>query len=112
MVKKSDRLFEASDVIPMFPTLVWKVQLKPELHTALDAKILAAIESMRQEEPEPGSNGGWQSDQNLHKREDFGDLVSCVDKVVKSSVPFFRLTTTWSVFSAVSSTTGGLMMPV
>lgn len=29
-----------------------------------------------------------------------------------SSVPFFTRTTTWSVFSAVSSTTGGRMIPV
>ena len=39
MTKESDFLFEASDVIPMFPTLVWKVQLKRELHTAINARM-------------------------------------------------------------------------
>ena len=54
MTKESDCLIEASDVIPMFPTLVWKVQLKRELHTAINAKMLAAIDGMRREDAEPG----------------------------------------------------------
>jgi hypothetical protein len=33
-------VFRASDVIPMFPTLVWKIQLKAELHEVIDAKFL------------------------------------------------------------------------
>lgn len=91
MVKQSDSLFEASDVIPMFPTLVWKVQLKRELHTALDEKILAAIERMRPGGPELGPGQGWQSEQNLHQREEFKDLVACVDKVAKSALRFWRI---------------------
>jgi hypothetical protein len=51
MVKESDQLFEVSDVIPMFPTLVWKVQLTRDLHTAIDVKILAAIVGMSREAP-------------------------------------------------------------
>ncbi len=91
MVKESDVLFEASDVISMFPTLVWKVQLKRELQTAIDAKILAAIESMGRETPELEPGQGWQSDQNLHHREDFQELVACVDKVAKSALRFWRI---------------------
>ena len=89
MVKESDGLFEASDVISMFPTLVWKVQLKRELQTAIDAKILAAIESMEREAPELEPGQGWQSNQNLHHREEFQDLVACVDKVAKSALRFW-----------------------
>lgn len=44
MVKENDPWIETSDVIPMFPTLVWKIQLKAELHEAIDAKILLALE--------------------------------------------------------------------
>ena len=35
MVKEGNSWVEASDVIPMFPTLVWKVQLKAEFHDAI-----------------------------------------------------------------------------
>jgi uncharacterized protein (TIGR02466 family) len=91
MLKESDLLFEVSDVIPMFPTLVWKVQLKRELHIAIATKILAAIDSMRREDAELGTGQGWQSDQNLHEREDFQDLVSCVHKVAKGALRFWRI---------------------
>ena len=84
-------MFEDSHVIPMFPTLVWKVQLERELHTAIDAKILTAIENMRREEPELRPGQGWQSDKNLHEREEFHDLVSCVDKLAKSALRFWRI---------------------
>jgi len=91
MVKESDQLFEASDVIPMFPTLVWKVQLKRDLHTAIDAKILAAIEAMGSEAAELEPGQGWQSEQNLHEREEFQDLVACVDKVAQGALRFWRI---------------------
>ena len=91
MVKESDQLFEASDVIPMFPTLVWKVQLKRDLHTAIDVKILAAIEAMGSETAELEPGQGWQSEQNLHEREDFQDLVACVDKVAQGALRFWRI---------------------
>ncbi len=39
MIKESDPWLQASDVIPMFPTLVWKILLKPELRDAIDAKV-------------------------------------------------------------------------
>ena len=64
--------------------------VKP-VHPGIDAKILAAIESMGREEPEPGPGQGWQSDQNLHVREEFQDLVSCMDKVAKSALRFWRI---------------------
>jgi hypothetical protein len=33
MSKESARWISASDVVPMFPTLVWKVQLETKLHS-------------------------------------------------------------------------------
>ncbi len=47
MVKQTERRIEASDVIPMFPTLVWKILLEAELRSAIDVKILAALEGIR-----------------------------------------------------------------
>ena len=91
MVKESNLLFEATDVIPMFPTLVWKVQLTSELHAAMDATILAAIDSARPEAPELEPGQGWQSDHNLHEREEFQDLVACVEKVAKGALRFWKI---------------------
>ncbi len=82
---------EASDVIPMFPTLVWKIQLKRDLQEAIDAKILAALEGLRRDQPELGPGEGWQSAQTLHEREELRDLVACVNHAVKSILRFMRI---------------------
>ncbi len=91
MVEKYGPWIEASDVIPMFPTLVWKLQLSAKLHEAIDAKILAALAGMRRDAPELASSQGWQSDQTLHELEDFRDLVSCVNSMAKRVLRFLRI---------------------
>lgn len=47
MVEESNRWMEASDVIPMFPSLVWKIQIEAGLRDALARSILAALADMR-----------------------------------------------------------------
>ncbi len=44
MAKAKEPWIEASEVIPMFPTLVWKLQLKADLRAAMEARIRAALE--------------------------------------------------------------------
>ena len=91
MAKAGDQWIEASDVIPMFPTLLWKILVKPELRDAIDAKILAMLGSMRHglERLEPGQ--GWQSEQTLHDREEFRDLVACVGNATRSILRFLQI---------------------
>ena len=91
MAKAGDPWIEASDVIPMFPTLLWKIQVKPELRDAIDAKILAALGSMRRDLPRLESGHGWQSEQTLHDREEFQDLVACVDNATRSILRFLQI---------------------
>jgi uncharacterized protein (TIGR02466 family) len=79
----------ASDVIPMFPTLVWKLQLEREFHEAVDAKILAAIATMRGGELGPGQ--GWQSEHTLHEREELRELVSSIRHAARNVLRFLRI---------------------
>ena len=91
MVDESDRGIEASDVIPMFPTLLWKILLKPALRDALDTTILAMLHGEGCDLPglEPGR--GWQSDQSLHEREGLHELVACVNHVTSGILRFLRI---------------------
>ncbi len=91
MVKENDLWIETSDVIPMFPTLVWKIQLKTELHEAIDAKILVVLERKRRDLPKLGDGQGWQSDTTLHELEEFRGLISCVNNASKSVLRFLRI---------------------
>jgi uncharacterized protein (TIGR02466 family) len=81
---------ESSDVIPMFPSLVWKLQLEAQVRDALRAKLLAAIAEMRAGLAPLKHGEGWQSGQALHQREDFGDLVTCIEHGVSGILRFLR----------------------
>jgi uncharacterized protein (TIGR02466 family) len=91
MVGQSDRWNEASDVIPMFPTLVWKFELQAQLREAIDAKAFAALSLMRRDLPPLSPGAGWQSIQTLHMLDDFQDLVACVHRVVAGILQFLRI---------------------
>lgn len=91
MANTNDPWIKASDVLPMFPTLVWKIQLRPEFHEPLNAKILELLGRMRQDLPELAPGEGWQSDQTLHDLAQFRDLSACVNRVAKSVLRFLRI---------------------
>jgi uncharacterized protein (TIGR02466 family) len=91
MSDERDRSIEASDVIPVFPTLVWKISLKPDAHDAMDARMLAAVGEMRRDLPvlEPGN--GWQSETTLHRRPEFQELAARVTIMATTVHRFLRI---------------------
>ena len=91
MVQHSRRWVETSDVIPMFPTFVWQVRIEAGLRDALRETILAAIAEMRMPLPPLAPGQGWQSGQALHRREDFRELVACVNGGVATILRFLRI---------------------
>jgi uncharacterized protein (TIGR02466 family) len=91
MVEDNHRWIQASDVIPMFPTLVWKISLSPELRDAVETKVMATLASLRRDLPNLEYGHGWQSEQTLHEREEFQELASCVSHTAKSILRFLRI---------------------
>jgi hypothetical protein len=51
MANQNARWSEASDVIPMFPTLVWKIELEAQLREGIGARVLAALARLRRDLP-------------------------------------------------------------
>ena len=78
-------------VIPMFPTLVWKLELPGPLQETIEAKAAAALSRMRRDLPSLASGQGWQSVQTLHRLEDFQDLVVCIHRAVAEILQFLRI---------------------
>ncbi|MDB6042016.1 MAG: hypothetical protein JWM63_567 [Gammaproteobacteria bacterium] len=91
MPKESARWVSGSDVIPMFPTFVWKTQLEAQLRKGIDAKMLAALARMRRALPPLAPGHGWQSIQTLHTLEEFQDLVSCVRRAAAGILRFLKV---------------------
>jgi conserved hypothetical protein len=82
---------DASDVIPMFPTLVWKLELEAQLRETIDVRARAALAGMRRDLPALAAGQGWQSVQTLHLLDDFQELVACMHRAVAGILQFLRI---------------------
>lgn len=91
MAQAKNAWFAASDVIPMFPTLAWKLQLKAELCASMNPKILAALDDMRHAAPPLAPDRGWQSEQTLHQREELQPLFDGIRHAAKGILQFLRV---------------------
>lgn len=91
MSAESDRWNLASDVIPMFPTLVWRIELTPQLREAINSKILTALARMRRDLPPLAAGQGWQSMQSLHEIEECRELFACVRRAAAGILRFLQI---------------------
>ena len=91
MTKKDKIIFEVTDVLRMFPTFVWKAELKPEFHRKINKSIIQKLEQIRLTEPELDPGQAWQSDRNLHKLKEFCGLLSCLNDAVVSVLDFLNI---------------------
>ena len=82
---------ETPEVLRLFPTFVWKCQLRPEVHRRVNATILTRVHEMRHGLQALGRGEAWQSGHGLHRLEDFGALVSCIDAAVAAVLAHLRV---------------------
>ena len=82
---------EGSDVVSLFPTLVWKIQLRAEVHEPIDASALGLLRSLRQGLPGLKPGEAWQSGHDLHRREELRALCDCVSRGSASVLQFLKI---------------------
>jgi uncharacterized protein (TIGR02466 family) len=82
---------EASEVIPMFPSLVWKLQLAPGLRERIGAQVLGLLDGMRRGAAPLAPGQGWQSERMLHSRPELGELASCVERAAVAVLRFLKI---------------------
>lgn len=87
----TDTGIAASEVLSMFPTLVWKLQLERTQHEAMDVTLAAALERLRRDRPALAPGEGWQSRQDLHELAAFGGLVSCIRRAGAGVLRFLHI---------------------
>ena len=81
----------SSDVISMFPTLVWRVELDDPVRKTIETKGVAALARLRRNLPRSRSGEGWQSMQTLHELEDFRELVASARHTVGGILKFLNI---------------------
>src|SRR5213593_1834928 len=87
----SEVRIEGSEVLALFPTFVWKVQLDEQLHRDIDARILKVLETEEDPLPDLAPGQSWQSVQSLHEREELGDLVGCIRHAARTVLGFLKI---------------------
>jgi uncharacterized protein (TIGR02466 family) len=91
MALQQETWFETSDVVPIFPTLVWQIQLRPERRDAINTGVMSALARLRRDLPPLAPGEGWQSGQSLHRLEEFRELVTCMQDATRSILRFLRI---------------------
>lgn len=91
MTAIDDPCIERSDLLSIFPTFVWQVQLRADRCGAANANILKALNRLRQGLPGLMPGGTWQSQKELHELEEVADLVSCINGTIKGVFRFLRI---------------------
>ena len=87
----SDAWIESSDVLSLFPTFIWNIQLERAFHETLNARILELLERIRSglSPPQPGEL--WQSANDLHQHPELGGLVECVGSTSRRILRFLNV---------------------
>ena len=68
-MSEKDKWLEASEVLSIFPTCVWKIQLTSRFRRKVNSEILQVIDQVNPDLAEIPPGESWQSGQDLHKRE-------------------------------------------
>ena len=90
MAEQSRRI-ASSDVIPMFPTLVWKMQLEPEVSEAINRQVLGKLGELRRDAPELKPGEAWQSDHALHRDSELAELISIASDAAERTLGFLKI---------------------
>jgi len=89
-MSEKDRWMEDSDVLSIFPTCVWKIQLTSAFRQRVNSPILEVINQINPDLAEIPPGESWQSGQDLHDREQLPDLISCTQSTAQTVLQFFE----------------------
>lgn len=83
--------FAESQALPFFPTLVWVRNLSPGDYEPMNRRLLETIEGIISPRPALLPGQTWQTANDLHKREDLGELLSYVEAATADTLNFLRI---------------------
>ena len=81
-----------TETVPLFPTFVWKTELKPEAYGPMNETIKAKLREATLPLPTLAPGQKWQTNQELHELQEFRELISYVNASVKGILGFLKIT--------------------
>ena len=96
--------FQTSDVLRMFPSFVWKAELRPEVHERINDSILRTLGKIGAPLDDLRPVESWQSDHGLHEQREFRELVDCINEAAQSVLAYLKVATRASKSPAAGPT--------
>ncbi len=90
-MSEKDKWMEVSDVLSIFPTCVWKIQLTSGIRQRVNTKILQVINQINPDLAQISPGESRQSGQDLHNRDQLVDLVSCIHSTAQTVLQFLKV---------------------
>lgn len=107
MTKQPEQRFQNSDILRMFPTFVWKAELRPEVYKPINDSILRTLGEIGAPLADLMSGDSWQSGHGLHELDRFREVVVCINEAAESVLEYlnvghesFKITGCWANVSA------------
>lgn len=82
---------DSTEIVPLFPTLVWKMQLAPETYEPINEKIKAKLLELARATSGLSGDGKLQTDQTLHHLAEFQELAEIIHMAATSVLDFLRI---------------------
>lgn len=80
-----------SEVLPLFPSFLWKAHFPKEERRPMDRALLAKLAERRLQQPPLETGDGWQSEPNLHRAEELGELLDRVRAEAERALAFLKV---------------------
>ncbi len=90
-MSEKEKWIKDSEVLSIFPTCVWKIQLTPGFRQRVNSKILQVLNQINPDLAETPPGRSWQSGQDLHNRDQFVDLISCIQSTAQTVLRFLKV---------------------
>lgn len=101
---------EGQEVLPLFPTWLWKTQLKPEHYERMNGDIKKSLDRLFAGKPKPMPGQHIQTEQKLHRLEEFKEFTHLIRSTAEEVLDYlhiiydsFEITGCWANIGAVNA---------
>jgi uncharacterized protein (TIGR02466 family) len=91
MSEKFEQSFQPPAVLRMFPSFVWKAELRPEIYRPLNESILRHLNGIGAPLADLKPGESWQSDHGLHELDQFRQIVDCIDEAAAHVLQYLKV---------------------
>ena len=82
---------DSTEIVPLFPTLIWKMQLARETYEPMNEKIAAKLQALAEAISGGVPGGKLQTDQTLHRLPEFEELNDIIRGAATGVLDFLKI---------------------